>query len=211
MQHYYAMTYNTRRNETIKIKARVRNLDSQFNQQFALFAAGSNTATMTESFLVVNQQARTRLIIAPNRQGHREIALKPTSVPRAGLRLRYDVMVQVLHRQKSPGSSPLAAEKLRTLRLAMHYEASKLLPTFQVIAPDTNGGDQLDGEDQLFFFALPLVSQLTAAENAGRREEEQELMEKNERNFHTTPTKNYNNSANNADNDDNESTTSNAI
>ncbi|CEP06797.1 hypothetical protein, partial, partial [Parasitella parasitica] len=55
-----------------------------------MLAASSNTATITESLLVVDQQARILLIIAPNRQGHPEIALKPTSVPRAGLRLRYD-------------------------------------------------------------------------------------------------------------------------
>ncbi|CEP16964.1 hypothetical protein [Parasitella parasitica] len=109
---------------------------------------------MAESLLVVDQQARTRLMIAPNRRGPREIALNPTSVPHAGLRLRYDVMLQVLRGRKFPGSSPLAAGQLRTLRLAMHHEASKLLPTFLFIAPQKTGCEQLDAEDQLFFALL---------------------------------------------------------
>ncbi|CEP18539.1 hypothetical protein [Parasitella parasitica] len=100
-----------------------------------MLCAASNIATTAESILVADQQARNRLMIAPNRRGPREIALNPTSIARAGLRLRYDVMVQVLHGQKLPCSPPIAAGQLRTLRLAMHHEAFKLIPTFQVIAP----------------------------------------------------------------------------
>ncbi|CEP18545.1 hypothetical protein [Parasitella parasitica] len=133
---------------TMQINARVRNLEAQFNRQFAplglsqmMLGAASSIATIAESMLVADQQARTRLMIAPNRRGPREIALNPTSVSRAGLRLRYDVMVQVLHGRKLPGSPPIAAGQFRNLRLAMHYEALKLLPSFQVIAPKTTCWD----------------------------------------------------------------------
>ncbi|CEP09621.1 hypothetical protein, partial, partial [Parasitella parasitica] len=116
-----------------------------------MLGAASNIDTMAESMLVADQQARTRLMIATNRRGPREIALNPTSVSCAGLRSRYDVMVQVLHGRKLPGSPPIAAGQLRTLRLSMQHEALKLIPTFQVIAPETTGWDQLDAEDHLYF------------------------------------------------------------
>ncbi|CEP13678.1 hypothetical protein [Parasitella parasitica] len=206
-------------NETMLMHATVRNLEAQFSQQSAtlglsqmMLAAGSNIATMAESLLVVDQQARTPLIIAPDRRGPREIALNPTGVPRAGLRMRYDVMQQALQGRKFPDSPPLAAGQLRTLGLAMHHEASKLLPTFLVIVTQKTGWDQLYAEYQ-FSFALLLedkMSQLTRAENARRREEEEDVVGGNERSTHT-PANNNNGSANNADNDDNESTTSNAI
>ncbi|CEP12799.1 hypothetical protein [Parasitella parasitica] len=160
-----------------------------------MLAAGSNTATMTESLLTGSSG---------------DCPLNSTRVPRAGLRLRYDVTVQVLHGRKFLGSHPLAAEKLRTLSLAVHHEASKLLPTFQVIAPKTTGGDQLDAEDQLFFFALPLVSGVREASYprhtslTGLSSQQLKIQDDEKKKSKSSC------SANNADNDDNESATSNS-
>ncbi|CEP16165.1 hypothetical protein [Parasitella parasitica] len=152
---------STIKNETMQTNDRFRSMKTKFNQDLApvglsqmILGAPSNAVILAESMLVVDQQARTRLTIAPNRLGPREITLNPTIVLRAGLRLRYDVMLQVLHAQKFPGSAPLTAGQLKTLRLAMHHEALKLLPIFLVTASETTGSDQLDAEGQLFFTLL---------------------------------------------------------
>jgi hypothetical protein len=160
----------TIRNEVAQVNGRVGNLESQFNHQFAPIDLSQTQprdnadASMSSSILLVDQEARTRLVIAPNRRGQREIAVNPTNIPRAGLRFRYDTMLQILHQRKTPGSAPLSASKLKALRLAMHFAASALLPTFLVIAPDVTGWDQLDEDDKLFF-ALLLEDKIYAGQD----------------------------------------------
>ncbi|CEP17098.1 hypothetical protein [Parasitella parasitica] len=175
----------------------VRDLEAQFNQQFApvglsqmMLAAGSNTATMAEFLLVVDQQARTRLIITPNRRGSREIALNPTRVPRAGLRLRYDVIVVSIY-----------ALPVRNRPQWYEERVNWTVDQWKSVA----------WSDESRYRVVGVA--IKALESSGKNLKGilNSVVGENERNTHHTPANDSNGSANNADDDDNENTTSNAI
>lgn len=153
----------TIRTEVSQINQRVRNLEVQFSQQFAPLDVHSrnnedshdDAGSAAPTAFREDTEARARLTAAPNRRGLREIGHNPASQSGASLRQRYDAMLQKLHELKnSRNSSPLSRSMLKAQRDKMHNAALDILPSFQVLAPNTTKWNQLDNNYKLFFSLL---------------------------------------------------------
>lgn len=149
----------TIRTEMTQMNRRVGNLEQQFRHQFAPVVMDNASREHNEAnaspHLVVDAEARARMIVAPNRRGPREIGKNPTKVAGASYRQRYDAMLQTLHQRKfGVNSPPLLPAHLKSCRLKMHDVALKLLPSLNVIAPNITKWTRLDNDDKMFFSLL---------------------------------------------------------